>query len=116
MRSPQSGGGCWGYLPIRAQPLGRHMLWRRRCRRPGYVLTQYPPSMVTFLLFFPEDCCLDWGDNIGRHCFGDYAIEETGRAGPILESGMAPTLPAGGNNAIYVVGLLSVGWARRDWG
>jgi hypothetical protein len=41
----------------------------------GYVLTQcYAVDVLSSLLFFPQDCWLDWGINIGRHCFGDYAV------------------------------------------
>ena len=41
----------------------------------GYVLTQcYSVDVLSSLLYVPEDCWLDWGTNIGRHCFGDYAM------------------------------------------
>ena len=41
----------------------------------GYVLTQYySVDMLSSLMFKPDDCWLDWGMNIGRHCFGDYAM------------------------------------------
>ncbi len=41
----------------------------------GYVLTQcYSVDVLSSLLFPPEDCWLDWGMNIGRHCFSDYAM------------------------------------------
>jgi hypothetical protein len=41
----------------------------------GYFLTQcYSIDVLSSLLFVPEDCWLDWGMNIGRHCFGDYAM------------------------------------------
>lgn len=40
-----------------------------------YVLTQwYSVDALSSLLFAPEDCWLDWGVNIGRHCFSDYAM------------------------------------------
>jgi hypothetical protein len=41
----------------------------------GYVLTQcFSVDVQSSLLYVPEDCWLDWGMNIGRHCFGDYAM------------------------------------------
>ena len=41
----------------------------------GYVLTQcYSVDVLSSLMFKPEDCWLDWGMNIGRHCFSDYAM------------------------------------------
>jgi hypothetical protein len=43
----------------------------------GFVLTQYfAIDAISSLLAFPyADCYLDWGTNIGRHCFSDYAYE-----------------------------------------
>lgn len=43
----------------------------------GFVLTQYfAIDVISSLLAFPyADCYLDWGTNIGRHCFSDYAFE-----------------------------------------
>jgi hypothetical protein len=41
----------------------------------GYILTQcFSVDVLSSLLFIPQDCWLDWGMNIGRHCFGDYAM------------------------------------------
>jgi hypothetical protein len=41
----------------------------------GYVLTQcYSVDVLSSLLWIPGDCYLDWGMNIGRHCFSDYTI------------------------------------------
>ena len=41
----------------------------------GYVLTQYySVDVLSSLMFFPEDCWGNWGTNIGRHCFSDYAM------------------------------------------
>ncbi|OBG95562.1 hypothetical protein A9X05_07005 [Mycobacterium sp. E3298] len=41
----------------------------------GYVLAQYfAVDIVTSLVFFPEDCYGNWGTNVGRHCFSDYAM------------------------------------------
>jgi hypothetical protein len=49
----------------------------------GYVLTQcYSVDMLSSLMFKPEDCWLDWGTNIGRHCFSDYAM--------VVGAGMRP--------------------------
>lgn len=41
------------------------------------VLTQYfGIDAISSLLAFPyADCHLDWGTNVGRHCFSDYALE-----------------------------------------
>jgi hypothetical protein len=40
----------------------------------GYLLSQcYGVDVLSSLLFGPEDCWGDWGVNIGRHCFSDYA-------------------------------------------
>lgn len=43
----------------------------------GFVLMQYfGIDAISSLLAFPyADCYLDWGTNIGRHCFSDYAYE-----------------------------------------
>jgi hypothetical protein len=40
----------------------------------AFVLAQYY-SIDVFgsLTYIPEDCWLDWGTNVGRHCFADYA-------------------------------------------
>lgn len=41
----------------------------------GFVLTQYfAVDVLTSLIYFPEDCFRDWGAQIGRHCFSDYAV------------------------------------------
>jgi hypothetical protein len=41
----------------------------------GYVLTQcFSVDVLSSLVYVPEDCWLDWGMSIGRHCFGDYAM------------------------------------------
>ena len=40
----------------------------------GYILTQcFSVDVLSSLLWIPQDCWLDWGVNIGRHCFSDYA-------------------------------------------
>jgi hypothetical protein len=39
----------------------------------GFVLAQYyAVDVFSSLVFVPEDCWLDWGTQVGRHCFGDY--------------------------------------------
>jgi hypothetical protein len=39
----------------------------------GFVLTQYSSvDALSSLVSVPEDCFLDWGTKIGRHCFSDY--------------------------------------------
>ena len=49
----------------------------------GYVLTQcYSVDTLSSLLYPPEDCWLDWGMNIGRHCFSDYTM--------VVSAGMQP--------------------------
>lgn len=49
----------------------------------GYVLTQcYSVDVLSSLLTIPQDCWLDWGMNIGRHCFSDYTM--------IVGAGMRP--------------------------
>ena len=49
----------------------------------GYVLTQcFSVDVVSSLLYVPEDCWLDWGTSIGRHCFSDYAL--------VVDPGMRP--------------------------
>ena len=41
----------------------------------GYVLTQYySVDVLSSLVANPEDCILNWGPHIGRHCFGDYNL------------------------------------------
>lgn len=41
----------------------------------GYLLTQcYSVDLLSSFLFPAQDCWLDWGTKIGRHCFGDYSM------------------------------------------
>jgi hypothetical protein len=41
----------------------------------GYVLTQYySVDVLSSLVSNPEDCILDWGPHVGRHCFSDYNL------------------------------------------
>jgi hypothetical protein len=49
----------------------------------GYVLTQcLSIDVLSSLLYIPQDCWLDEGMNIGRHCFSDYAM--------VVGAGMRP--------------------------
>ena len=41
----------------------------------GFVLAQYYAiDMLSSLVGVGEDCWLDWGIQVGRHCFSDYAL------------------------------------------
>ncbi|ETW21525.1 membrane protein [Mycobacterium gastri 'Wayne'] len=41
----------------------------------SFVLVQYYSiDVLSSLVFPPQDCWLDWGTRIGRHCFSDYGI------------------------------------------
>lgn len=41
----------------------------------GYLLIQiYSANLLASLLWVREDCLLDWGMNIGSHCFSDYGM------------------------------------------
>lgn len=42
----------------------------------SFVLGHYYSVDMTssLIIFSPADCYLDWGLNVGRHCFSDYAI------------------------------------------
>ena len=40
-----------------------------------FVLSQYfSIDVFSSLVFMPQDCYLDWGMKVGRHCFSDYAL------------------------------------------
>ena len=44
----------------------------------GFVLAQYYSiDVLSSLIFVPQDCYLDWGMNVGRHCFSDYTMPVT---------------------------------------
>jgi len=45
----------------------------------GFFLAQYYSVDVlsSLVVFFPEDCYLDWPTKAGRHCFSDYSITVT---------------------------------------
>jgi hypothetical protein len=41
----------------------------------GFVLAHYfSVDIISSLVFVPDDCLLDWGTKVGRHCFSDYAV------------------------------------------
>lgn len=41
----------------------------------GFVLIQYYSiDVLSSLVFVPDDCYMDWGMKIGRHCFSDYTM------------------------------------------
>jgi hypothetical protein len=41
----------------------------------GFVLSQYySVDVLSSLVAVPQDCVLDWGMKVGRHCFSDYAL------------------------------------------
>lgn len=42
----------------------------------GLILAHYfsVDVLTSLLVFAPADCYLDWGLNVGHHCFSDYAI------------------------------------------
>jgi hypothetical protein len=49
----------------------------------GFVLTQYFSfDLVSYLLYPADDCWLDWGTKVGRHCFSDYATVADGALRP----------------------------------
>ncbi len=49
----------------------------------GFVLTQYySVDVLSSLVSVPEDCFLDWGMRLGRHCFNDYAAVTAAVARP----------------------------------
>ncbi|HUO40336.1 MAG TPA: glycosyltransferase family 87 protein [Mycobacterium sp.] len=44
----------------------------------GFVLAQYYSiDVLSSLVFVPDDCYLDWGMKVGRHCFSDYTMPMT---------------------------------------
>jgi hypothetical protein len=61
--------------PVRSLMLSTILLALAVSWATGFVLTQYFSVDVLSSLFnLPEDCYLNWGTQIGRHCFGDYSI------------------------------------------
>jgi hypothetical protein len=54
--------------------LGTVLLTSAVSAATGFVLTQYyGVDAISSLVSAPEDCFLDWGARIGKHCFSDYA-------------------------------------------
>ena len=61
--------------PERTLLLGTVLLVSAVSAVVGYVLTQYySVDVLSSLVANPEDCILNWGPHIGRHCFGDYNL------------------------------------------
>ena len=83
--------------------------WRRRFRSAtGYVLTQcYSVDVLSSLRTPPKDCFADWGMNIGRHCFSDYAVDRGPRDAAqslgALRSPAGLIVPGGRNDTASVV-------------
>jgi hypothetical protein len=65
----------------------------------SFVLIQYySVDVLSSLTYVPEDCWLDWGMNIGRHCFADYAFPANATLQP---NPWTHTLPPGWNDNAY---------------
>ncbi len=61
--------------PARTILLGTVLLASALSAVTCYVLTQYYSlDVLSYLVAIPEDCWLDWGVNVGRHCFSDYSV------------------------------------------
>jgi Glycosyltransferase family 87 len=59
-----------------------------------FVLTQYYSiDALSSLVYLPQDCFLDWGMQVGRHCFSDYPV--------IVSVGMRPN-PWGSSLPIFL--------------
>ncbi|WP_231513205.1 glycosyltransferase family 87 protein [Mycobacterium paragordonae] len=55
--------------------LGTILLATAAAAVTGFVLTQYyAVDAMSSLVFVPDDCYLDWGIKVGRHCFSDYTM------------------------------------------
>ncbi|MGD1237786.1 hypothetical protein [Mycobacterium seoulense] len=68
----------------------------------GYVLAQcLSVDVLSSLLWVPQDCWVDWGMNIGRHCFSDYP--------PVVEVGMRPNPWAPSAAGLAISGSLPAG-------
>lgn len=62
------------YRSDRTRMLGTVLVVSAVSAATGYLLVQCASvDVLSSLLWIPEDCWLDWGMNIGRHCFSDYA-------------------------------------------
>jgi hypothetical protein len=65
----------------------------------GFILVQYySVDVLSSLTYVPEDCWLDWGLNIGRHCFADYAFPANAT---LLPNPWTHTLPPGWSDNAY---------------
>ena len=54
--------------------LGAVLLTSSVSAATAFVLAQYySVDVFSSLTYIPEDCWFDWGTNVGRHCFADYA-------------------------------------------
>ncbi|MDP7720884.1 hypothetical protein [Mycobacterium sp. TY814] len=63
--------------------LGTILLVSALSAATAYVLTQlYSVDVFSTLLLVPQDCWIDWGMQIGRHCFSDYAMMAVGGTQP----------------------------------
>ncbi|MCV6969485.1 glycosyltransferase family 87 protein [Mycobacterium bohemicum] len=61
--------------PARTILLGTVLLASALSAVTCYVLTQYfSLDVLSYLVAIPEDCWLDWGVNVGRHCFSDFSV------------------------------------------
>lgn len=71
----------------------------------GFVLIQYySVDVLSSLTYIPEDCWLDWGINIGRHCFADYAFPANAT---LLPNPWTHTMPPGwSDNAYPAAGMI----------
>ncbi|KAA1251988.1 DUF2029 domain-containing protein [Mycobacterium simiae] len=74
----------------------------------AYALTQCNSvDVLSSLLYPPQDCWLDWGMNVGRHCFSDYAM--------VVSAGLQP------NPWDYPIALppsyqpITVGYPAAGW-
>ena len=62
----------------------------------GFVLAQYYSiDVLSSLVFVPDDCYLDWGMKVGRHCFSDYTMPMTFAMRPNPWEGYPMYTPSG---------------------
>jgi hypothetical protein len=53
----------------------------------------YSIDVLSSLVFVPDDCQVDWGTRVGRHCFSDYGIQANVGMRPNPWAPYAITLP-----------------------
>lgn len=93
----------------------------------AYALSQwYAVDVFSTLLVVPGDCWLDWGMNIGRHCFSDYAMVAAAGIQPnpadyliSLPADYQPTAVAAWAPPAYRMRFSdypAIGWVRHAWG